>query len=95
MAQRQRAGLITPRSQDRNLLPVYFFPLIQTGFFPLQVCDKEEAEKFKKPVWIPFQILTAEKKTCLDPFSQEEKNLFGSTEKNIPATGFDPVTSEL
>ncbi len=25
MAQRQRAGLITPRSQDRNLLPVYMF----------------------------------------------------------------------
>ena len=24
MAQRQRAGLITPRSQDRNLLPVLF-----------------------------------------------------------------------
>ena len=23
MAQRQRAGLITPRSQDRNLLPVF------------------------------------------------------------------------
>jgi hypothetical protein len=25
MAQRQRAGLITPRSQDRNLLPVLYF----------------------------------------------------------------------
>jgi len=27
MAQRQRAGLITPRSQDRNLLPVLVFSL--------------------------------------------------------------------
>jgi hypothetical protein len=27
MAQRQRAGLITPRSLDRNGLPVYFFKI--------------------------------------------------------------------
>ena len=33
MAQRQRAGLITPRSQDRNLLPVYVFSKKNLFFF--------------------------------------------------------------
>ena len=34
MAQRQRAGLITPRSQDRNLLPVdTFFTFFKTAIF--------------------------------------------------------------
>jgi hypothetical protein len=33
MAQRQRAGLITPRSQDRNLLPVCLFLFHQRLFF--------------------------------------------------------------
>ena len=32
MAQRQRAGLITLRSQDRNLLPVYLFFIILSNF---------------------------------------------------------------
>ena len=43
MAQRQRAGLITPRSQDRNLLPVNFvFPHENPNTFsrrPPQLCD--------------------------------------------------------
>ena len=33
MAQRQRAGLITPRSQDRNLLPVIFFSPRKPQYF--------------------------------------------------------------
>ena len=33
MAQRQRAGLITPRSQDRNLLPVKIFSSTKSQYF--------------------------------------------------------------
>jgi len=70
MAQRQRAGLITPRSQDRNLLPVsnhtshrcikaleqHFTGMAQARRFTLWSPNPEELDQHQSPVF--YNIFT-------------------------------------
>ena len=41
MAQRKRAGLITPRTYDRNILPVFFYIIVKNNL-------PENAKKYKE-----------------------------------------------